>query len=70
MQAEVYVTGIGIVSPLGLDTQSTWSSLIKGKSGINTIRSFDTTDFRTTIAGDIPDFDPLNFPDLVFLLVD
>ena len=63
MQAEVYVTGIGIVSPLGLDTQSTWSSLIKGKSGINTIRSFDTTDFSTTIAGEIPDFDPLNYLD-------
>ena len=63
MQAEVSVTGIGIVSPVGLDTQSTWSSLIKGKSGINTIRSFDTTDFSTTIAGEIPDFDPLNYLD-------
>ena len=63
MQAEVYVTGIGIVSPLGLDTQSTWSSLIEGKSGISTIQSFDTTRFSTTIAGEISNFDPLNYLD-------
>ena len=63
MQTKVYVTGIGIVSPLGLDTQSTWSSLLQGKSGINTIESFDTTQFSTTIAGEIPDFDPLNYLD-------
>ena len=61
MRSQVCITGIGIVSPLGLDTKSTWASLINGVSGINTIASFDTTEFITKIAGEIPDFDPLNY---------
>ena len=61
MRSQVCITGIGIVSPLGLDTKSTWASLINGVSGISTIASFDTTEFITKIAGEIPDFDPLNY---------
>ncbi len=54
----VVVTGIGIVSPLGLDRQSTWKNLLVGKSGVGPITSFDTEGFQTTIAAEVDGFDP------------
>ena len=59
----VVVTGIGIVSPVGLTTLSTWDSLVNAKSGISTITAFDPTEFETTIAAQINDFDPENYMD-------
>ena len=61
MAKKVFVTGLGMVSPLGVDVPTTWNSLTKGQSGISTIKSFDPSGFETTFAGEIPDFDPLNF---------
>lgn len=57
----VVVTGIGAVTPLGLDVASLWSALTAGRSGIRTITSFDTTGFDTKIAGEVQDFDPTRF---------
>ena len=54
----VFVTGIGIVSPLGLDVPSTWGTLVEGKSGIDYITAFDATGFDTQIAGEVKGFDP------------
>ncbi len=54
----VVVTGIGLVSPLGVGTETTWSKLKAGASGIGQITQFDTTDFPATIAGEVADFDP------------
>ncbi|MCL0029218.1 beta-ketoacyl-ACP synthase II [Dehalococcoidia bacterium] len=54
----VVITGIGIVSPLGLDRQSTWKNLLAGKSGVGTITAFDADGFETTIAAEVNDFDP------------
>ena len=59
MNQRVYVTGLGAVSPVGLDLDSTWESLINGKSGINQISSFETSELLTTIAAEITDFDPI-----------
>ena len=59
MNQLVYVTGLGAVSPVGLDLDSTWESLILGKSGINQISSFETSELLTTIAAEITDFDPI-----------
>ncbi len=59
----VVVTGIGLISPLGLDASSTWRGLLEGRSGISQIERFDVSRFSTTIAGEIKDFDPLNFVD-------
>lgn len=56
--SKVAVTGIGLVSPLGVGTQATWSAVIEGKSGIAPITRFDATDFATQIAGEIKDFEP------------
>lgn len=50
----VVVTGIGMVTPLAPNVKNTWDELINGKSGINKIKSFDTSDLVVKIAGQIP----------------
>ncbi|HCS12864.1 MAG: beta-ketoacyl-[acyl-carrier-protein] synthase II [Zetaproteobacteria bacterium CG06_land_8_20_14_3_00_59_53] len=59
MKRRVVVTGVGLVTPLGTGTQTTWSSLVEGKSGIRRITHFDAeaTGMACTIAGEVPDFD-------------
>ena len=59
----VVITGVGAVTPLGLDVPSLWSALTAGRSGIRRIASFDTTAFETKIAGEVQDFDPTRFFD-------
>lgn len=61
MDRRVAVTGIGLVTPLGTGVNKTWSALISGKSGISRISRFDTSGFKTTIAGEINDFIPSDF---------
>lgn len=58
MKNRVVVTGIGIVSPLGLDRLSTWTSLIAGESGVAPIAAFDTEGYQTTIAAEVKAFEP------------
>jgi len=50
----VVVTGIGIVSPLGVGVEHVWKKLIKGESGISSIQSFDVSDLPAKIAGQVP----------------
>jgi 3-oxoacyl-[acyl-carrier-protein] synthase II len=50
----VVVTGMGIVSPLGVGVEHVWSRLIKGDSGISAIQSFDTTELTAKVAGQVP----------------
>lgn len=57
----VVVTGMGIISPIGNTLQSYFDNLAKGKCGIDFITKFDTTDFKVKIAGEVKDFDPLNY---------
>lgn len=54
----VVVTGIGIVSPVGLTRESSWSSIVEGKSGIAKITQFDPGDCSCQIAGEVKNFDP------------
>ncbi len=58
MNVRVVVTGLGMITPLGIGVEPTWQGLLTGKSGIGAITSFDTTGFETTIAGEIKDFTP------------
>src|SRR5437762_5845927 len=57
----VVVTGIGLVSSLGIGTDANWAALTAGKSGVETITKFDATEFSTRIAGEVRGFDPLQF---------
>jgi 3-oxoacyl-[acyl-carrier-protein] synthase II len=54
----VVVTGIGLVSPLGIGTEDTWQAVRQGKSGIGPITEFDATEFSCRIAGEVKGFDP------------
>jgi 3-oxoacyl-[acyl-carrier-protein] synthase II len=57
----VVVTGIGLVSSLGIGTEANWAGIKAGQSGIDTITKFDTTLFATRIAGEVKQFDPLAY---------
>jgi 3-oxoacyl-[acyl-carrier-protein] synthase II len=57
----VVVTGVGLVSALGVGTEETWQNLLAGKSGAATITHFDTTGFPVTFAAEVKGFDPLRF---------
>ena len=58
MSNRVVVTGIGMVSPVGLDVPTTWQALISGKSGVDYITQFDPESFLTKIAAEVKNFDP------------
>ena len=57
----VVVTGLGAITPLGLDVETTWDNALKGVSGAGPITHFDTTLFKTKFACEIKGFDPLNY---------
>lgn len=54
----VVVTGMGAISPLGNDVETTWEGLVAGRSGVRPITAFDTTGFSARIAATVKDFDP------------
>ncbi|WP_054030027.1 beta-ketoacyl-ACP synthase II [Desulfatitalea tepidiphila] len=61
MERRVVVTGIGLVTPLGIGVEETWSALIAGKSGVGEITRFDTTDYATKIAAEVKGFNAEDF---------
>lgn len=61
MSRRVVVTGLGVISSLGLDYETFWSSLINGESGISLVTSFDTTEFPSKIGAEVRDFDPAQY---------
>lgn len=61
MSRRVVVTGVGLITPLGVGTEATWSALCAGKSGITPITRFDASGFATQIAGEVKDFKAEDF---------
>jgi 3-oxoacyl-[acyl-carrier-protein] synthase II len=57
----IVVTGMGVISPVGLDVTTMWENLVVGNSGIKPITLFDTSDFDVHFAGEAHGFDPTDF---------
>lgn len=57
----VVITGLGVVTPLGIDINNFWDAVKEGKSAVDYVSSFDVTDMPTKVAAEIKDFDPLNY---------
>jgi 3-oxoacyl-[acyl-carrier-protein] synthase II len=63
MKRRVVVTGLGMVTPLGVGTEASWQALCRGKSGVGPVSRFDASQFRTRIAGEVKGFNPHDFID-------
>ena len=61
MSRRVVVTGVGLVSPVGIGTEANWEALCAGQSGIGPITRFDASQYSARIAGEVKGFDPLQF---------
>lgn len=61
MDGRVVVTGVGIVSPLGVGTEETWKECVAGTPGVSPITKFDCKGFSVQIAGEVKGFDPLDY---------
>ncbi len=61
MERRVVVTGVGLVTPLGIGVDETWSNLIAGKSGVGEITRFDTAEYGTKIAAEVKGFNAEDF---------
>ena len=60
----VVVTGMGIISPLGNELETTWQNILAGKSGAKTVTAFDVTDYPTKFAAPVENFDDVNHLDV------
>ena len=63
MKRRVVVTGVGLLSPVGIGTEETWRGLLDGQTGIGPITHFDASGFAARIAGEVHGFDPLKWVD-------
>ena len=63
MKKRVVITGMGVISPVGTGINAFWDALVKGRSGIGPISRFDASDLPTRIAGEVKDFDPMQYLD-------
>ena len=61
MDRRVVVTGVGLITPVGLTTEVTWSALLEGRSGVGPITKFDATGYAVTIAGEVRDLTATDF---------
>jgi len=61
MERRIAVTGIGLITPLGVGNKETWDAVCEGRSGVKTIERFDPSEHKTKIAGEITNFNPEDF---------
>ena len=60
MSKRIVVTGVGLISALGIGTEENWKGVLAGQSGVAHITHFDTTHYACRFAAEVKDFDPLN----------
>lgn len=63
LKNRVVITGLGAISPVGIGKEEFWNALLAGKCGIGRISRFDPTEYSTQIAGEVKNFDPVNYID-------
>ena len=61
MEKRVVITGLGAISPIGNNVKDLWDGIKTGKCGIEEIKAFDTTNFKTKLAAEVKEYDPLNY---------
>lgn len=64
----IVITGIGVISPIGIGKEAYWKALSEGRSGFKPVTLFDTSDLKVKLAGEITEFDPKQFFDEVSLI--
>ena len=63
MTKRIVVTGVGAVTPIGPDIETTWDSMLHGRGGIGRITRFDPAPYESQMAGEVKDFDPTKYMD-------
>lgn len=61
MEKRVVITGLGAITPIGKDVDETWKGIENKKCGIDKITLFDTEKFKTTLAAEVKEYDPLDY---------
>ena len=61
MEKRVVITGVGVISPVGIGKETFWNALLSGKNGIGPITHFDATEYAARIAGEVKDFNPSDY---------
>ncbi|TKJ33902.1 beta-ketoacyl-[acyl-carrier-protein] synthase II [bacterium (candidate division B38) B3_B38] len=61
MERRIVVTGIGLITPVGIGTEESWRAICQGKSGVGPITRFDASEYPTRIAAEVKGFDPLQW---------
>ena len=59
----VVITGLGAVTPVGVGVEPFWTALLAGRNGIGRVTRFDVSDYRSQLAGEVRDFNPLAWVD-------
>lgn len=63
MEKRVVITGLGAITPIGKDVKETWEGIKNKKCGIDEISVFDTTNYKTKLAAEVKNYDPLEYLD-------
>lgn len=63
MSRRVVITGLGLITPIGIGKDETWNAICEGVSGVDTIKRFDPSELKTQIAGEVKGFDPTLYMD-------
>lgn len=61
MEKRVVITGLGVISPVGIGKDAFWNALLNGENGIGPITHFDATEYAARIAGEVKDFNPADY---------